>query len=194
LINRDPAIAQYSTELVLPLRLCERIIRRYTAGDRARPCYKTGSRNDMARHRVVPQASKRIGWSTARVLRDRVARPPLRTRLFSSSRPIWGQLEFRVPELPPKLPPDSSRYPAIRRLGSVRKNRDDKTATDRLATYWTIPDDSKPSEATVSGGKKSSIQFRVWELNSPVNLLINRTFLNVVVMGTIDMESYVYDY
>ena len=41
----------------------------------------------------------------------------------------------------------------------------------------------------VSGGKTSSIQFRVWELNSPVHPLINRAFLNLVVMGGMGLPA-----
>jgi hypothetical protein len=39
-----------------------------------------------------------------------------------------------------------------------------------------------------------SIQFHISELKIPVNLLINRAFFNVVVMGTIELDLYLFDY
>jgi hypothetical protein len=64
---------------------------------------------------------------------------------------------------------------------------------DRIVDRRTSSDDSNPSGATVSGGWDISIQFRVWKLNCPVNLLINRAFMYVVVMGTTEGALYLVD-
>ena len=77
--------------------------------------------------------------------------------------------------------------------GNLRINRDLRTVADRLATCWTISDGSKPAAARDSERRDASIQFHRWELNGPVKLLINRAFLNVVVMGTIERELYAID-
>lgn len=65
---------------------------------------------------------------------------------------------------------------------------------DRFGSRCTFSDESKPGGARVSAREELSIQFRRWELNRPVNLLINRAFLNVVVMGTIERALYLFDY
>lgn len=54
-------------------------------------------------------------------------------------------------------------------------------------------DNTNPGGTRVSGERKILGRFHRRELNSPVNLLINRAFWNVVVMDTIDVDSYLSD-
>lgn len=65
---------------------------------------------------------------------------------------------------------------------------------DGLSCGCTLSVDPKPGAATVSEGREISIQFRRWEFKCPVNLLINRAFMNVLVMGTTRLTLYLIDY
>jgi hypothetical protein len=62
-----------------------------------------------------------------------------------------------------------------------------KTRMDVYKLYCTGSDGSKAGGTIGLGTWNRPLQVRAWELNSPVNSLINRAFLNVVVMGTIEV-------
>jgi hypothetical protein len=62
-----------------------------------------------------------------------------------------------------------------------------RTLVDNSSNCRTASNTQTKAGERLIGAPRRPIQFRVWELNSPANDCLTGFFLNVVVMGTIEV-------